>query len=307
MKVLYLLAAAGIVLAGTALPCLQCHAAQAAALAAAPAGFAPTRFSVLDQGTAGKPDVLLIPGMSSSIAVWETEAMMLAPDYRLHLVQVGGFAGAPAGPNASGPLLVPIVEELHAYIVANKMHPIVIGHSMGGLMTLMLADRHPEDVRKMVIVEALPFSAVLIDPAATAASIKPQAEAIRQQTLALPEDQYAAMQPMFAAGMVKDPDAQKLLAASFSASDRAVAVEAMEEDLETDLRADVARIKTPTLVLYAYDATAQQPEPAKYEALVRAAYKSMPNVKLVRIDDTRHFIMYDQLAKLDAAVEAFLK
>ncbi|MGA3080400.1 MAG: alpha/beta hydrolase [Terracidiphilus sp.] len=303
MKVLYLLAAAGIVLAGTALPCVPCSAAQAAA----PAGFAPTRFSVLDQGTAGKPDVLLIPGMSSSSAVWETEAMMLAPDYRLHLVQVGGFAGAPAGPNASGPLLVPIVEELHAYIVANKMHPIVIGHSMGGLMTLMLANRHPEDVRKIVIVEALPFSALLIDPEATAASIKPQAEAIRQQTLALPEDQYAAMQPMFAAAMVKNPDAQKLLAASFSASSRAVAVEAMEEDLETDLRADVASIKTPALVLYAYDATARQPEPAKYEALVQAAYKSMPNVKLVRIDDSRHFIMYDQLAKLDAAVEAFLK
>ena len=115
------------------------------------------------------------------------------------------------------------------------------------------------------------------------------------------------MQPMFAAAMVKNPDAQKLLAASFSASSRAVAVEAMEEDLETDLRADVASIKTPALVLYAYDATARQPEPAKYEALVQAAYKSMPNVKLVRIDDSRHFIMYDQLAKLDAAVEAFLK
>ena len=35
--------------------------------------------------------------------------------------------------------------------------------------------------------------------------------------------------------------------------------------------------------------------------------KQMPNVKLVRVDDSRHFIMYDQPGKLDAAVEGFLK
>jgi pimeloyl-ACP methyl ester carboxylesterase len=269
--------------------------------------FAPARFSVVDQGKVGKPDVLLIPGMSSSRAVWDAEATLLAPNYRLHLVQVNGFAGAPAGPNASGLMLAPIVEELHAYIVANKMHPVLIGHSMGGLLTLMLAGRHPEDVRKIVIVDALPFASVLIDPAATSESMMPQTEAIKQQMMALPPDQYAAMQPMMAARMVKNPDAQKLVAANFVASDRGVAVEAMQEDLQTDLRANVASIKTPALVLYAYDPAALQPDAATYEATVQAAYKTMPNVTLKRIDDSRHFIMYDQPEKFDAALESFLK
>jgi len=269
--------------------------------------FAPARFSVVDQGKVGKPDVLLIPGMSSSRAVWDAEATLLAPNYRLHLVQVNGFAGAPAGPNASGLMLAPIVEELHAYIVANKMHPVLIGHSMGGLLTLMLAGRHPEDVRKIVIVDALPFASVLIDPAATSESMMPQTEAIKQQMMALPPDQYAAMQPMMAARMVKNPDAQKLVAANFVASDRGVAVEAMQEDLQTDLRANVASIKMPALVLYAYDPAALQPDAATYEATVQAAYKTMPNVTLKRIDDSRHFIMYDQPEKFDAALESFLK
>jgi pimeloyl-ACP methyl ester carboxylesterase len=269
--------------------------------------FAPARFTVVDDGTAGKPDVLLIPGMSSSRDVWEAEAKLLAPNYRLHLVQVGGFAGAPAGPNASGPVLAPIVEELHAYIVANKMHPVVIGHSMGGLLTLMLADRHPADVRKIVIVDALPFAAVLMDPAATPESMMPQAEAIKRQMMAMPADQYAAIQPMMAARMVKDPEGQKLVAESFAVSDRAVAVEAMEEDLETDLRPDMASIKTPALVLYAYDPAARQPDAATYEADVQAAYKTMPKVTLKRIEDSRHFIMYDQPEKFDAALEEFLK
>ena len=249
----------------------------------------------------------LRPGMSSSREVWGAEAKLLAPNYRLHLVQVNGFAGAPAGPNASGSVLGPIVEELHAYIVANKMHPVVVGHSMGGLMTLMLAVMHPEDAPKIVIVDALPFAAVLIDPTATPESIHPQVEAIKKQMLAIPADEYAVMQPIMAARMVKDAEARQLVAASFAASDRAVAIEAMQEDLETDLRAAVTLIKTPTLVFYAYDLGAQQPDPATYEATVRAAYKSMPAVTLARIDDSRHYIMYDQPEKFDAALELFLR
>ncbi|MGD0547664.1 MAG: alpha/beta hydrolase [Terracidiphilus sp.] len=302
MKVLRFLSVAGLVLAGAALLGGPLFAASAYA-----AGFAPERFSVVDQGTVGKPDLLLIPGMSSSRAVWEAEAKRLAPNYRLHLVQVAGFAGDLPGTNASGLLLLPIVEELHAYIVANQMHPVVIGHSMGGLMTLMLAAKHPEDVHKIVIVDALPFAAVLIDPAATAESIQPQVEAIRKEMMAMPADQYVAMQPMLAARMVKNPEAQKLIAASFVASYRGVAIKAMEEDLQTDLRAQVASIKTPALVLYAYDPAAQQPGAAAYEAIVLAAYKAMPNCKLTRIDDSRHFIMYDQPEKFDAALEEFLK
>jgi pimeloyl-ACP methyl ester carboxylesterase len=303
MKVIRVLATMGFVIAGIASLVAPLHAAPATATAA----FAPTRFSVVDLGKAGKPDVVLIPGMSCSRVVWEAETILLGPDYRLHLVQVNGFADAPAGPNASGPVLAPIVEELHAYIAANKLHPVVIGHSLGGLLAMMLAEKYPEDVRKMVIVDALPYTAVLLDPAATVEGMRQQTEAIRQQMLAMPADQYAAMQPMMAARMVTNIEAQKQVAASFITSDRAVAVEAMVEDLQTDLRRYVASIKTPTLVLYAYDETAQEPPAAKYEAMVQDAYKPMPNVTLVRIDNSRHFIMYDQPMKLNAAIEGFLK
>lgn len=75
----------------------------------------PTRFTVVDEGTEGKPDVVLVPGLTSSREVWAGEAKRLAPNYRLHLVQVNGFAGQAAGPNATGEILPAIVDELHAY------------------------------------------------------------------------------------------------------------------------------------------------------------------------------------------------
>jgi pimeloyl-ACP methyl ester carboxylesterase len=278
-----------------------------AAVVTAAGGFVPTRFTVVDEGTVGKPDVVMIPGMSSSRAVWEAEAKLLAPNYRLHLVQVDGFAGAAAGANAAGPMLPGIVEELHGYIEAAKMKPVVVGHSLGGLLALMLADKHPEDVRKMVIVEALPYYGVVFNPAATVEMVKPQAEAMGGQIAGMPADQFAMMAPMMAAQMVKDPEGQKVVAAASLATDRGVMVKSMLEDLETDLRGDVASIKTPTLVLFAVDAATPVPDPVVYEGLVRDGYKPMPNVTLVKVEGSRHFIMYDQPGKMDVAMENFLK
>jgi len=303
MKVLRLIVTLGFFVAGVALLVVPSHAAP---VTASPV-FAPTRFTVVDQGTAGKPDIILIPGLASSRAVWDAEAKLLAPNYRLHIVQVDGFAGAPAGANATGAILPGIVEELHQYIVANKLNAIVIGHSMGGLMTLMLADKYPADIRKMVIVDSLPFYALVFKPDATVDTIKPQAEIIRQQMTAMPADQFAAMQPALVANMVKNPDAQKLVAASSISSDRAVFVNSMVEDLETDLRPEVATIKTPMLLLYPYDATLQGPDPTKIDTVYHTAYDSKPNATLLRIDDSRHFIMYDQPAKMDTAIQGFLK
>jgi len=296
MKALRWIATLGLVVAGILLLVKPSHAA----------GFSPTRFTVTDNGTLNKPDVVLIPGLSSSKAVWDDEAKLLAPNYRLHIVQVGGFAGAPAGPNATGAILPGIVEELHQYIAAAKMHPVVMGHSLGGLLALMLADKHPEDVSKLIIVDSLPFYTVLFAPEATVEIARPMAEQMKAQVIAMPADQFAVMAPQSAAAMVKNADAQKLVAASALASDRTVFATAMAEDMTTDLRSEVATIKTPTLMLYPYDATAV-PDVTKIDTVYQTAYKSMPNVKLVRIDDSRHFIMYDQPAKFDAAVEGFLK
>ena len=50
---------------------------------------------------------------------------------------------------------------------------------------------------------------------------------------------------------------------------RAVMAEALYEDLQTDMRRDVATIKTPTLLLYEYDATSTMPDPAVYEAAIK--------------------------------------
>jgi pimeloyl-ACP methyl ester carboxylesterase len=269
---------------------------------------APTRFSVVIQGVApGKgTDVILIPGLSSSRDVYAAEAKLLTANYRLHLIQIAGFAGDPAGPNATGPILAPVVEQLHQYIVTNKLqHPAVIGHSLGGLLALMLAQSHPEDVGKLFIVDALPFYGLVFNPAATVDMVRPQAQAMHDQLLQMPADQFATIQAALADRLVKDPEGARQVASSSTASDRTVFVNAMLEDLETDIRPQLSAIKTPTTLLFPYEA-AQIPI-AEITALYTNAYAAMPNIHLIRIDDSRHFIMYDQPSAFDKAVQSFLR
>ena len=285
------------VVAGVALLAAPAHAAE----------FTPMRFAMTDAGTVGKPDVILIPGLASSAAVWDTEAKKLSPNYSLHIVQVAGFAGALAGPNATGGnMLAAIVDELHAYIVANKLHPVVIGHSLGGLLTLMLADKYPQDVRKIIVVDSLPFYGAVFAPESTVETIKPTAEAMKQQLSAASDDQFAAMLPLMVAGMVANQEARKLVTQSSMSSNRAVFAEAMFEDLQTDLRSDVKNIQTPMLLLYPYDPTLQKNQ-ANYDKTYHDAYETKPNITITRIDGSRHFIMYDQPEKMDAAIHAFLQ
>jgi len=121
------------------------------------------------------PDVVLIPGLASSSTVWDTTVAHLEGHYRLHIVQVAGFAGSPSRANAQGPIIQPTVDAIDAYIKTNKLKaPPVIGHSLGGLMGMMLVLQHPEDATKLMVVAALPFFSLLFG-ANDAAAATPQA------------------------------------------------------------------------------------------------------------------------------------
>jgi pimeloyl-ACP methyl ester carboxylesterase len=266
------------------------------------AAAAPTRFTVEVRGQG--PDVILIPGLASSRAVWEDTAKRLEGRYRLHIIQVNGFAGQPAGPNASGPVVAPLIEEIDAYIREQKLHfPAVIGHSMGGYSALALAAAHPEDVGRVMVVDALPFFSVLFNPAATPQMVEPQAAAFKAQMLGLSKEQFDAGQPRVMAGLAKTPAAQALAAQWAIASDRQVMAQATYDIMTSDLRPQLAGIQVPVTVVYARD---DAMGPGRADQLYTANYAALPRVKLVPIDGGFHFVMLDQPDAFAAAVEAFL-
>ena len=252
------------------------------------------------------PDVLLIPGLASSSAVWDTTASRLEKNFRLHIIQVAGFAGAPPQANAQGPVLQPTVDAIDAYIKTNKLQaPRVIGHSLGGLMGSMLAIQHPEDVGGLMIVDSLPFFSALFG-AKDSAAAAPQAAAMRDSTLAQTQDDYANSEIAFMHSLVKSPDGCKQATKWAVASDKSVVARAMYEDMTTDIRPQLPTIKTPVTMLYPWDSLSGFPQAAT-DRLYQENYAALPNKKIIRIDDSFHFSMLDQPEKFAAEVDKFLK
>ena len=279
-----------------------------AAQTAAPAT-EPTRFSVEVVGAG--PDIILIPGLSTPRAVWQPTADALKSHYRVHLVQVRGF-GEPAGINASGPVLDPLVEDLAAYIKTHNLKkPAIIGHSMGGLAALMIAARYPDLPGKIMVVDAVPFIGTIFNPAATVDMIRPQAESMKQMMLkaAEAESKENAMKGQGSANvpgnMSNTVEGRAQIAAWMQGADARVVAQAMYDDMVTDMRPELGKIKAPITLLYAQDDHSLTPERAT--ATFVTQYKGTPQFTSVMVPGSFHFIMLDQPVRFAKEVEAFLQ
>jgi pimeloyl-ACP methyl ester carboxylesterase len=235
------------------------------------------------------PDVILIPGLASSAHIWDATVATLSPHYRLHVVQVAGFAGTPADANASGPVMAPVIEAIHAYVAAHHLKaPAVIGHSLGGLMGMKLAIDHPADVGRLMIVDSLPFYGMMMGPQMTVAQAEPQAAAMRDRLLKDIEQDYSAFEPSVMRRLVKSDDAAAQAAtAAAAASDHRVVAQAMYDDFTTDLRPELSKITQPVTMLYPWDAATGAPQ-AMFDRLYTGAYASLKQARVQRIDGSFH-------------------
>lgn len=268
----------------------------AAAHAAAPA--AEQRLSRITIRSVGQgAPVVLIPGLASPPAVYDDLVAKVGKGHRLILAQVNGFAGSKAGPTDN--LLPGAVDELAGWLAANKIEkPAVIGHSMGGLMAMMLAAKHPAAAGKLMIVDALPFYGMLFGPTATPEAIRPVVEHMR-------EGMVSGKVPVQVPPHMSNTEAGKAKILDWmKASDLKVVGEALVEDATTDVRPQLPAIKQPITVLYAVPSAERA---AVTKALYTDAYKAAPSAKLVGVDGAEHFIMLDQPARFAEEVETFLR
>jgi len=276
------------------------------AQAAAPAAsFASERIGVEVRGSG--PDVVLIPGLSSSPRVWDSTIAAL-PGYRYHVIHVSGFSGRPAGANAEGPVLAPVAEEIARYMRESGLErPAVVGHSMGGTWAMMVAARHPELAGRVMVVDMLPFlGAMFGGPTATPDSLRPIAEQIRQGIVgATPEERRRQVEQTIAS-MVRTESMRAEVAAQSLDSDVNVGATAFSELVVTDLRPEIARISAPMRVLYVNPAGSPFP-PEQMDRFYAASYAGVNGVTLRRFPESYHFIMFDDAEAFQADLTAFLR
>lgn len=271
------------------------------ARAEAPA-FVSDRLSVEVMGQG--PDVILIPGFASSREVWRPLAQRLSATHRVHLVQLAGFAGE-AWTHGDGVFIQPVVDELARY-AATLDRPAVIGHSMGGLSGLLLAQQRPEAVSRVMSVDSLPFFSAMFGPQVTPQTAKPFADQAAASILNADEAAFRLQQERTAVGMMRDEAGRAAMVDWSMASNRQAMASAIREVMTTDARPGLAAMTTPVWAVYASDADGGAAA-AMADALWSREYAALPGVTLKRVDGARHFIMVDQPDRLDALVDAFLE
>jgi pimeloyl-ACP methyl ester carboxylesterase len=271
--------------------------------AVAPAPFVSDRLSVEVVGQG--PDVILIPGFGCSREVWRAEADRLKATHRVHLVQLAGFAGEP-WTHGDGPFIAPVVEELDRYIREQGLRsPALVGHSMGALVGLRLAQEHPGAIGRLMSVDSLPFFGALRGPQVTVEMMAPAAEQTAQMLLSLSDDAFRAAQVGSASGYSCDPVTRERMVEWTMASDRRAMAAAMRDLLLTDARPGLPSMTIPVTVLYAADADGGA-SAAQADMAWSNQYGPLPGARLIRVDGSRHFIMSDQPARFAELMDQFV-
>ncbi|WAC60278.1 alpha/beta fold hydrolase [Brevundimonas sp. SL130] len=276
------------------------------------ADFTSDRIHVRVDGEAGGRDLILIPGLSSSPEIWQGTVDHLGAGWRVHRIHVQGFAGAPAeGAAQTGaaptPVAAPVAEEIARYIAEQGLEkPAVVGHSMGGTIGLMLAARHPDSVGKLMVVDMVPFMGAMFGPPGTTAeAVAPVADQIYAAQANSPREAYVAQATTAITGMINTESRREEALEDMRTSDQKVSAAAFRELVTTDLRPELTKITAPTEVLYVKFNDPRM-TPQITDAIYQMSYAGLPGVTLKRIDDSAHFIMFDQPQAFYGELDAFL-
>ncbi len=276
-------------------------AATAAAVdpAARAEGF-PFRVEVVG---AGRP-MILIPGLMSSGEVWKGAVEHYRDRYECHVLTLAGFAGVPPRP---GPFLETMRRGVLDYVAARGLdRPVVVGHSLGGVLALDLAAEAPDRIGPVVIVDALPFLGGVMAQAETSAEVEPLAARIRAKIASAAPGERAASQRQVLAGMITDPAQQEIAFGWSMASDPTTAAQAMYEVMVADLRPKLGRVRSPALVLGSWAMTRGAVPLEQYRATLREMYRPLPGATTAVSERAKHFIMLDEPTWFTKQVDDFL-
>ena len=244
---------------------------------------------------AGKP-IILIPGVSSSAAVWTDTIEHFSDRYQLHTLTLAGFAGVKAAaPETVGANYLEFQKNaILDYIRTNKLEDVVIvGHSLGGTLALWLAtEKHPQ-ISAIVNVDGLPALGALF-----ANQQAPSGETPR------------SFDPKIMVKSMANNEAwHSQMLNEMMTSDPMTSGRAFGELMQLDLRDKLNEIERPVLTI---GAPAQAAPYVSYAATKNNYVTQLANIPeefkhMAYAPTAKHFVMADEPEWMLSQIELFLK
>jgi pimeloyl-ACP methyl ester carboxylesterase len=226
-------------------------------------------------------DVLMIHGWASSSHMWTELMESLAPHARCWAVDLAGF-GRSSLPAHIRPDVDAHVHWLIDFIELHNIRPrVVIGHSMGGLLTLKLAQARPDLAERLVLVCPVVTGRFGFNANHVFASqlwMMVSAKAQDFWTLA----QSDSLAPVFSAPLYVDRKHHRRYVRDFQRTRWDAAMAALESLAHTTMEPHLPAMMQPALVVVGSRDYTVPPE----EGRLLAA--KMPNARLVEFERAHH-------------------
>jgi pimeloyl-ACP methyl ester carboxylesterase len=255
---------------------------------------------VQDEGD-GEP-LVLVHGAGTSSAVWRRAVPRLASRHRVIAPDLPGYGRSPAA--GRGFALEQVADRLASGLAeAGAPAPYdLVGHSMGGAVAILVAARHPELVRRLVLVAPAGLAA-LPRTVATLLGTVAGPYAIARRRLASPLAGNALVRRLALAGVARDgarvpvDHARAVLASSAGATRIGPG---LASAAAADLREPLRGVACPLgLVWGEHDPVI----PRRRIDVIRAA---RPDVTVAIVPDTAHAPMLEAPDAFCAALEDVL-
>ena len=269
-------------------------------------GQSQSLFSVEVKGN-GKP-MILIHGLYCSGEVWKETVEHYQREYQCHVLTLAGFGGN--APTLRDNFLEAVKDTIIAYAKNKKLNkPVLLGHSVGGYISLWAAASAPGQFSKVISVDGVPFLPAFQMPMATPESVKFMSAKLKESVYA-PKDQQK-----FAAGlkqslpvMISRPERIDQVFNMALKADFPTQGEVMYEMFTIDLRKKIAAIDCPVLLLGSWIAGKEYG--ATHESVLRLYQNQVEAIKNCEIeisDTAKHFIFYDDPQWFYEKLNRFLK
>ncbi|HZS75097.1 MAG TPA: alpha/beta fold hydrolase [Ktedonobacteraceae bacterium] len=229
----------------------------------------PVRYKV---GGSGDP-VVLVHGLSGSTFWWTRNVPALVECYTVYLVDLPGFGSMHH--SSQHLMLSEAASWLYSWMKAigiTRTH--IIGHSMGGCISIRFAARYPEMVRRLVLVAPAGIPTV--------------------------KTVYGYFVPLMRALRYMRPSFLPILTYDALRSGPAALLRATRDLLTQDIRNDLATLQAPTLLIWGENDTLVPP------TLAGVICNALPDARLLMVKKAGHVVMFDQPQECNEAILSFL-
>jgi pimeloyl-ACP methyl ester carboxylesterase len=276
---------------------------------ATPALSKPATFEVgalaIEQVSGKGPAVILIPGLASGSWAWADTTRRLEKSHSIYLLTLPGFDGRKP---VAGATLDTLVGDIAKLIESKKItRPTLVGHSLGGTLSLKFATEHSALIAGVVAVDGLP---VFPGTEGQTGDRSKLAEGVRAQFGGQTREQFVAGQHGYMKQIGStDPATADQLAQQSSRSDIGATADFAAQVFALDLRPRLPAITVPVVEISPFNApdfAAMGIDEAGKTNYYRMLLSGVKQLDVVSVSPARHFVMFDQPEKFAAALDAAL-